>query len=60
MPTKFKASKPLLQAQRKKVRQHPAIKADATHEEIDAWVDDNIKSVSDIKEFLKVLAKRGK
>lgn len=60
MPTKFTATKPLVQSQRKLVRSHPAIKPDATHEEIDAWVEDNITSIADVKAFLKVLAKRGK
>jgi hypothetical protein len=60
MSTKYTASKSLLETQRKLVRKHPAIKLDATHEEIDAWVDDNITSIGDIKTFLKVLAKRDK
>ena len=60
MPTKYSASKPLIQSQRKMVRKHPAIKRDATHEEIDAWVDENINSMKDVKAFLQVLAKRDK
>ena len=60
MPTKFKASQELRQSQRKTVRDHPALKRGTSHEDIDAWVDENIKSIDDIKAFLKLLAKRGK
>ena len=60
MPAKYTATKPLKEVQRKQNRAHPILRADATNEEIDAYIDANVTSIPDVREMLKVLAKRGR